>query len=97
MKMWTRAGAIKIAAALLLLGTLALSAVIVPDHLARHESKERCLICRLIHHMPLLEPGFVADIVSLFQHKEFLFSSDDVSYRDPKSIRNFTSRAPPLS
>jgi len=92
-----KTGAIKIVAVLVLLGTLALSAVVVPNHLASHVFNKHCTICQLIQHLPLLEPEVVADIVSLFQHKEFLFISDDAAYHDPKSVKHFSSRAPPLS
>ena len=92
-----KTGAIKTVAVLVLLGTLALSAVVVPDHLASHVFNKHCTICQLIQHLPLLEPEVVADIVQLFQHKEFLFISDDAAHKDSKAIRNFSSRAPPLS
>jgi len=92
-----KTGAVQVVAALLLAGMFTFSAVVVPEHLAWHESNEHCIICRLIQHVPLLDPGAVTDIAQLFQHKEFLFISDDAIYRDPKLISNFSSRAPPLS
>jgi len=89
--------AVNTVAALIIVATLAFSLVVAPEHLAWHESNEHCIICRLIQHMPLLEPGIVTDIVPLFHYKEFLLISEDVTHQDPKAIKSFSSRAPPLS
>jgi len=85
----------KIITAAIIVGMLALLAFIVPEHLAELASHDDCAICRIIKHVPLLEPEAVTDIASLLQVDRLPFISYYTASPGPQS-KNRLSRAPPL-